>query len=216
MAMIRSMMTNTRSQAGDEIENTKAEQAGRPGRPAAGQGGGVLSPAPVEAREALWLRDIRRGYTVAEVARRERLSRRSITMGLGRAREREKLSRKRNCDLRDIPNKQEGRSSGKTRDPEWSDARRPPRLVPLFPIGPFTPQSQCPHHGPIRTGSVFCCMVCSRSGMDDHPALQRDALTDPRPEPKPAPIRSSSHCRETRKERRRRLHAKRQSVLEQE
>jgi hypothetical protein len=211
MAMTRSMMTKTRSRVDSEIKNTEVEQAGSPGRPAAGQGGGVLSPAPAEAREALWLRDIRRGYAVAEVARRERRSLRSIHLGLNRARELEKVSRKRDCDLRDIPNKQDGQSSLKTRDPECSDARRPPRLVPLFPIGPFTPQSQCPHHGPIRPGSVFCCMVCSRSGMDDHPALQRDPLTDPRPEPKRSEVRSLSHCRETRKERRRRIHANRQS-----
>jgi hypothetical protein len=41
------------------------------------------------------------------------------------------------------------------------------RLVPLFPIGPFTPTSHCPHHGPLRKGSEFCCMVCSQSAIGD-------------------------------------------------
>ncbi|QEH38666.1 hypothetical protein OJF2_72720 [Aquisphaera giovannonii] len=81
------------------------------------------------------------------------------------------------------------------------------RLVPLFPVGPFTPTSRCPHHGPIPKGSDLCCMVCLQSGHDDHPDLRRDPRTDPRPEPKRAgaePARTSAHG-ETRKERRRRL-----------
>lgn len=83
-------------------------------------------------------------------------------------------------------------------------------LVPLFPIGPFTPLSECPHNGPIREGSLLCCMVCSASGMDGHPELRRDPATDPRPEPKrgPAPETSpatSAAKPETRRERRRRL-----------
>ena len=39
-------------------------------------------------------------------------------------------------------------------------------LEPLFPLTPLTPSSTCPHHGPIRTGSRFCCMICHRSGQD--------------------------------------------------
>ena len=88
----------------------------------------------------------------------------------------------------------------------WEDPRRLPRLVPLFPIGSFTPGSVCPHHGPIRPGSVFCCMICSRSGMDGHPALKRDPRTDPRPEPKVAVPVKARGDRETRKQRRRRIH----------
>lgn len=58
-------------------------------------------------------------------------------------------------------------------------------LVPLFPITSFVPGSACPHHGPIRPGSSLCCMVCDTSGLDHHPALQRDPATDPKPERKP-------------------------------
>jgi hypothetical protein len=47
-----------------------------------------------------------------------------------------------------------------------------PKLEPLFPITSFTPQSRCPHHGPIAKGSVFVCMVCNRSGKDHHRALR--------------------------------------------
>ena len=81
----------------------------------------------------------------------------------------------------------------------------------LFPIGAFTPRSACPHHGPIRTGSDFCCMVCSQSGVDDHPALMRDPRTDPRPERKEAALVRVAGVRETRKQRRHRLNAARQA-----
>jgi hypothetical protein len=53
-----------------------------------------------------------------------------------------------------------------------------PRLVPLFPIGSYTPHSRCAHSGPIERGSVFCCMVCHTSGQDDHPALQYSSAVD--------------------------------------
>lgn len=47
-----------------------------------------------------------------------------------------------------------------------------PRLQPLFGVKPFTPVQECPHHGPIRQGSVFCCMHCHQSGYDLHHALR--------------------------------------------
>jgi RNA polymerase sigma factor (sigma-70 family) len=82
---------------------------------------------------------------------------------------------------------------------------RPPGLVPLFPISAFTPRSTCPHQVPIAPGSALCCMVCHRSGMEGHPALQRDPRTDPAPEPRPAPPpEPGAESRETRRERRRR------------
>jgi hypothetical protein len=56
----------------------------------------------------------------------------------------------------------------------FQDARRPPQLVPLFPAGNYTPNSQCGHYEPIERGSVFCCMVCHASGQDDHPALRKN------------------------------------------
>lgn len=49
---------------------------------------------------------------------------------------------------------------------------RMPRLQPLFGVKPFTPVQECPHHGPIRQGSVFCCMHCHQSGYDAHHALR--------------------------------------------
>jgi hypothetical protein len=60
--------------------------------------------------------------------------------------------------------------------------RQAPRLVPLFPIGSYTPQSRCAHSGPIERGSVLCCMVCHTSGQDDHPALQYRCAVDPNAE----------------------------------
>ena len=77
------------------------------------------------------------------------------------------------------------------------------RLVPLFPLGAFTPQSECPHRGPIRPGSTLCCMVCSRSGMDGHPSLKWDRRFGPRPERKPDALIPE---RQTRRERRKAKH----------
>jgi hypothetical protein len=51
-------------------------------------------------------------------------------------------------------------------------------------------------------------MVCSKSGIDDHPALRRNPKIEPRPEPKAVPQQAKAAPRpETRKERRRRLFA---------
>jgi hypothetical protein len=44
-------------------------------------------------------------------------------------------------------------------------------------------------------------MVCSRSGVDDHPALKRDPRTDPRPERRAAALVRVAGVRETRKQR---------------
>jgi hypothetical protein len=159
----------------------------------------------IHARELVWLDQIRRGYSIREIARREGLGCRRIQHGVSRARERGNLSRIRESRPRDDlqePNCKHPTNRGIVSP---ADPKRPPRLVPLFPIGAFTPGSTCPHHGPIRAGSVFCCMVCSQSGVDDHPALKRDAHTDPGPERRVSPVRAA--VRETRKQRRQRLNA---------
>jgi len=54
-------------------------------------------------------------------------------------------------------------------------------------------------------------MVCSQSGVDDHPALKRDPSTDPRPERKAAALVRVAGVRETRKQRRDRLNTARQA-----
>jgi hypothetical protein len=64
-------------------------------------------------------------------------------------------------------------------------------LEPLFPTGgvPFTPASECPHAGPIPKGSVFCCMVCHKSGKDGIDPAVPDGVVrlpdDPKPPEKP-------------------------------
>ena len=146
----------------------------------------------VQAREAFWLQQVREGKATKEIAGREGLSRRRVQQGISRATLRERESRLGKSRAQDVTHRMlqelSREASPKTgkgaavRSP-LDDPRYPPRLVPLFPIGPLTPQSTCPHHGPMRPGSVFCCMVCSQSGMDDHPALKRDPSTDPPPSP---------------------------------
>jgi hypothetical protein len=187
-----------------------------------GRTGNVKGPRPrtrseisssIHARELVWLDEIRRGYSIKEIARREGLGCRRIQHGVSRARERGNLFRIRESRFSNDLHERNGVIAASAGRVVRDDPNRPPRLVPLFPIGAFTPRSACPHHGPIRTGSVFCCMVCSQSGVDDHPALKRDPRTDPRPEPKAAALVRVSSVRETRKQRRQRLNAARQASL---
>src|SRR5207245_1092841 len=122
------------------------------------------------AREYIWLYDYRHGVGFQEIAARDGVSVGRVRYGVERARAQDKeLSR-------DVTSEQASPAIG---------ALHLPRLIPLFPIGSYTPQSACPHREPIGQGSAFCCMVCHDSGMDAHPALQRDPRMDPIPEPKP-------------------------------
>jgi hypothetical protein len=131
------------------------------------------------AKEYIWLWDVRHGVSIKEIAMRERVSLHRVRFGVARSRALE-----RGCSN--------------------ESAIQPPRLIPLFPLGPLTPQSACGHLRPIETGSILCCVVCHCSGIDDHPALKRDPLTDPAPEPKPAP-EPMKPKRETRRQRRQRI-----------
>jgi hypothetical protein len=142
------------------------------------------------AREYVWLYDYRHGVSLGEIASRDRISVQRIAFGVGRARAQEKGS---TCDgVIDIT----------------SRVATGPRLVPLFPIGHYTPHSECPHKEPIEPGSSLCCMVCHKSGLDQHPIFQRDARHDPSHEPTPTsgqvPEDSSPKKGETRKQRRHR------------
>jgi hypothetical protein len=150
------------------------------------------------AREYIWLYDVRHGIGVNDIADRERVSLQRVYKGLKRARAMDK------------------RPSEDAATPLFNldvNIAHDPRLIPLFPIGPYTPQSACPHLEAIEQGSALCCMVCHSSGMDAHPALRRDPRTDPAPEPKaePAPnlaLRAKTgESPETRKQRRRRMFA---------
>ncbi len=133
-------------------------------------------------RELIWLDDICRGSSIKEIAIREGLSCRRIQRGVSRAREKEGGLSSRESDSNSEVRRQDRHITANEFKLVRENSHRALRLVPLFPIGAFTPRSSCPHHGPIRSGSVFCCMVCSQSGLDDHPALKRDPITDPHPE----------------------------------
>jgi hypothetical protein len=135
------------------------------------------------AREYIWLWDNRHGVSTAAIAAREGLSTGRVKEGLARAR---RLDRP---------------------DPAAAGVLRSPRLIPLFPLDSYVPASACAHRRSLRVGSLFCCMVCHRSGIDGHPALQRDPRTDPAPEPKPSVMPAKKPARETRKQKRARLFA---------
>jgi hypothetical protein len=50
--------------------------------------------------------------------------------------------------------------------------RRRRTAEPLFPIGPLTPRSTCPHRGPLPANGIFVCMVC-HCGADHLPPETR-------------------------------------------
>jgi hypothetical protein len=138
------------------------------------------------AKEYIWLWDHRHGASPEDIAAKAGVSPARVRLGLARAHA---------CDNGEPYG--DGASSG--------NSARSPRLIPMFPIVSFTPSSTCAHRRVLRTGSLFCCMVCHRSGIDGHPALKRDRRTDPSPEPKPAPPLAKKLKRETRKQIRARL-----------
>ena len=178
----------TRKSSGNSCRNQDIDRADR---------GGDLS-LPVAAMEYVWLYDHRRGVSLRKLADRDGVSVDRVRDGVERAKALEIQ-----CSGDEMSEK-----SGRRDEPEFE-------LIPLFPIGSFTPQSTCSHRDPIEKGSRFCCMVCHTSGMDDHPALRRVPKTKasfvPAPEsPKEAaaPTAASDPSpAETRKQRRRRRFA---------
>jgi hypothetical protein len=141
---------------------------------------GRILTLEIAAKEYTWLWDLRQGMGAKVAAVRASTTAHRVRFGLARA-----VRQEKRCSL--------------------ASTLRPPRLVPLFPIEPYTPHSACGHRRPIRTGSLLCCMVCHSSGMDEHPALQLGFATNLTPLQSLAPLlRRNSH--ETRKNRRRRLY----------
>lgn len=144
---------------------------------------------PETSPEYAWLWDVEHGVSIEEVSSRAHLSPRRIRQGLSWAR---------------------GALSGV--GDTTAVVRIPPRLPHLEPISPIeslTPMSACPHYGPIRLGSCIYCIVCSQSGQDEHPLLQRSPYTDPKREPEPPPVRKPAPHVETRRERRLRIYGAR-------
>jgi hypothetical protein len=169
----------------------------------------------LEVRDQEWLRLHQDGRSTSAIAEEAGVSVQHVRRALARAREQDASRIQDDPRPTDLPMRDNGTPEGSP--PEPAAVRTPwwLELVPLFPIGSLTPASECPHRGPIRPGSLFCCMVCSESGVDGHPAMKRDPATDPRPEPTAAtqPDRgpredaAASTGRETRRERRARRFA---------
>lgn len=95
------------------------------------------------AQEYIWLYDRRHGIGITEIAQRSGVNTDAVKQGLKRARQVEQAA-----DLSPL------------REPTESYRR----LIPLFPVGPFTPESACPHRDPLAPDSPFVCMTCHQSG----------------------------------------------------
>jgi hypothetical protein len=81
---------------------------------------------------------------------------------------------------------------------------RVPKLVLFFPINGLFPFSRCRHDVvPLPHSTKLCCAICHRSGVDNHPALQRHPRFEPRPDP--VPRLKIIHANATRRQRRARL-----------
>jgi hypothetical protein len=132
------------------------------------------------AREHVWFVDHAHGKSSQEIADRDGVTPRRVRLGISRARAKQPP----------VP--------GETAEPYV----RPPRLEPLFPVRPLSPESTCPHRWRIKRGSVFVCMICHRSGQDGHPGLRRNRKFDPKPEPKPSAPPPLKAKLETRRQRR--------------
>jgi hypothetical protein len=101
------------------------------------------------ARDYVWLYDRRQGLKATEIAARDGVGEQTVRDGLRRAR-----------DLEAYAAELIGRLASCPAADAWDG------LIPLFPIGAFTPQSECPHRGPITPGRPVVCMVCHASGAD--------------------------------------------------
>jgi hypothetical protein len=99
------------------------------------------SPLERAAREYVWLYDVRHGVSVSQIAKRAGYSPNAVRAGLRRARAADATAGAGPVAL-DGPDMGYG-------------------LKPLFPIGSFTPRSECPHLGPCPP-PPFVCMVCHR------------------------------------------------------
>lgn len=117
------------------------------------------------AREYVWLLDHRAGVSDRAIARREGITAGRVRFGRERA---------AYTDAAPIP------------PGALADLKRARGLIPLFPIGPYTPLSVCPHRGPIAAGSRLICMICHNRPADgpDLATALRNAGTGP-PEPEP-------------------------------
>mgnify|MGYP001469337274 CR=1 FL=1 len=149
-----------------------------------------------EIRDQEWLQLHQEGKSTSAIAEEAGVSVQLVRRAIARAREQAESRIQEEADslLGDDADFAPP-SPASPRTPWWLE------LVPLFPIGAFTPASECPHRGPIQRGSLLCCMVCSSSGIDDHPAMKRDPATDPAPEPATtsAAVPTSATARPSRK-----------------
>lgn len=116
------------------------------------------------ARDWVWLYDLRHGVGMEAIARRDGVDLSTVYDGVRRARG---LERSRPSEVLAA-----------------AESQGDPRVVPLFPVGAFTPASACPHSGPV--GPSFCCMVCHETGARVEAKPDEDASNRAASRPRPA------------------------------
>jgi len=94
------------------------------------------------------------------------------------------IARRARCSIRLVAHSLAEAMAESVAFADKSRLMKPPPLYLIFPINGLFPHSTCNHDRvPLPDGTLACCSVCARSGRDDHPALAKFALTDPKPDP---------------------------------
>jgi hypothetical protein len=118
-------------------------------------------------RDHAYLKLIRAGTTVPQVAKRFRVTEKTVYNGLKRAR------------------------AAEAGPMVVQPIERPHYFEPLFPVLYLTPVSECPHRGPLPDGSSFICMVCSHaSKISDRDISRRKAPPPQEPEQRIARLKN--------------------------
>lgn len=128
----------------------------------------------IAARDFVRLLDSGRGISVRRIAKAHGVTEQHVRNRIGAAR---RLARES--------------AEATAPDPDLTaDSPGHLRVIPLFPVGPLTPSSPCPHRGRIPEGSRLYCVVCDQTGvLTDAPQAtdpsSAPAASRPRPEPRP-------------------------------
>lgn len=135
-----------------------------------------MSGLRLAARDWVWDYDFSRGISLTQIAKEHGTTPAYVYVRILAVRRR----------AREHAGEQEEQLSRPADDPAVR------RVIPLFPVGPLTPLSECPHRGNIPPGSRYYCVVCDQTGVipESPPPIDSSARAASRPRPEPRPRRS--------------------------